>query len=129
MMIRRIAAAAALLFGSVSAQSLSPMEAEVVTFGEMGVVRANLRNPYAVSRRFEIEAFTTDWRPIGDIRLIRSTLTLAAGGRTSLLALLPVEQGGERTIYLCATSMPYRQASAGLRGQVCGRYRVVQRPL
>lgn len=115
--------------GSAYAQSMSPMRASVTTFGEMGAVRASLRNPYAEARRFEIEAFDLDWQPAQDVRLLRSSLTLGAGGKTSVLALLPVSEGGAREVYICATSSAYRVGSAGIRGQVCGRYRVVQRSL
>ena len=111
------------------AQSMSPMQAEVVTFGQAGAVRASLRNPYADARRFEIEAFDIDWNAINNVRLTRSRLSLAPGGSTSLLAVLPLEGEAERTIYLCATSVPYRQSSAGVRGQVCGRFRVIHRSL
>ncbi|MEM6913275.1 MAG: hypothetical protein AAF511_04795 [Pseudomonadota bacterium] len=103
------------------------MEADIITFGEAGAVRAALRNPYATARRFEIEAFDLDWNVVDTVRLTRSRLSLAPGGQTSLLAVLPLEGQEERTIYLCATSVPYRQSSAGVRGQVCGRYRVVHR--
>lgn len=111
------------------AQSMSPMEAEVITFGEVGAVRAAIRNPYADARRFEIEAFDMDWNAINNVRLTRSRLSLAPGGSTSLLAVLPLEGEAERTIYICATSVPYRQSSAGVRGQVCGRFRVIHRSL
>ncbi|MEO1656371.1 MAG: hypothetical protein AAFR65_01500 [Pseudomonadota bacterium] len=116
-----------LVAGVSRAQSMSPMEADVVTFGEVGAVRAALRNPYADARRFEIEAFDLNWNAVSDVQLTRSRLSLAPGGQTSLLAVLPLEGEPERTIYLCATSVPYRQSSAGVRGQVCGRYRVIHR--
>ncbi|MEM6748068.1 MAG: hypothetical protein AAF608_11675 [Pseudomonadota bacterium] len=116
-----------LVAGVSRAQSISPMEADVVTFSDLGAVRASLRNPYADARRFEIEAFDMNWNAVDDVRLTRSRLSLAPGGQTSLLAVLPLAGEDERAIYLCATSMPYRQSSAGVRGQVCGRFRVIHR--
>ncbi|MEE4210518.1 MAG: hypothetical protein V2I43_14795 [Parvularcula sp.] len=116
-----------LIAGPAHGQSLSPMQATVPTFGEVGAVRVALRNPYASARRFEIELFDLDWQPLGDGRLVRDKLSLGPGGRTSVLALAPVAQHEQREIYLCATSSPFRTSSAGLRGQVCGRYTVMQR--
>lgn len=129
-MIRVLIATAAFAAPTLAAaQSITPMEANIVTFGDRGAVRAALRNPYATARRFEIEAFDLEWNPVDDVQLTRSELSLAPGGRTSLLAIMPIGEASERSIYLCATSMPYRRASAGIKGQVCGRYTVTQRLL
>lgn len=105
------------------------MEAQVVTFGDMGTVRATVRNPYTTARRFDIEVFDTEWNRVDEARLTRTSLALAPGAQTSVFALLPSAREGAREIYLCATSRAYRPTSAGLRGQVCGRYRIVRRVL
>ncbi|MEM9837800.1 MAG: hypothetical protein AAF830_01460 [Pseudomonadota bacterium] len=110
-------------------QSLSPMRAEVVTFGDVGAVRTSLRNPYTTARRFDIEVFDLDWNKVDDARLTRKTLSLAPGATTSILALLPVTDENPRSVYVCASSRSYRPTSAGLRGQVCGRYQVIKRQL
>lgn len=119
----------ALSGGAAFGQSLSPMRAEVVTFGEMGAVRTSLRNPYMTARRFDIEVFDLDWNKVEDARLTRRSLSLAPGASTSILALLPVSDENPRSVYVCASSRSYRPTSAGLRGQVCGRYQVIKRQL
>ena len=109
------------------AQSLSPMRAEIVSFGEYGAVRAALRNPYSVARRFDIEVFSEDWTPLKGARLSRTTLALGPGSKTSVMAFLPVSAEGAHDVFLCVTSRAYRQSSgASVRGQVCGRYHVVR---
>lgn len=125
------AAAAVLLCvgASAQAQSLSPMRANVLTFGEMGAVRASLRNPYTTARRFDIEVYGTNWQKIDDVRLTRQSLALGPGSSTSILALVPVGGSNRREVYVCASSRPYRPSSAGLRGQVCGRYQLIKRAL
>mgnify|MGYP006266199489 CR=1 FL=1 len=124
-----LAVLVALSAAPAGAQSLSPMRAQVVTFGEVGAIRASLRNPYTTARRFEIEVFDLEWNRVDDARLTRSNLSLAPGATTSILALLPVTGEGPRSVFLCASSRSYRPSSAGLRGQVCGRYQVIRRKL
>ncbi|MEM1380534.1 MAG: hypothetical protein AAGH41_07915 [Pseudomonadota bacterium] len=119
----------AILIEPARSQSLSPMRAQVVTFGEVGAVRASVRNPYTTARRFDLEVFDLDWQPVPEARLTRTTLSLAPGSSTSVLALLPVGDLPSRSVFLCATSRAYRPSSAGLRGQVCGRYQVIKRGL
>lgn len=130
--MHRIILAIALLCGQLGigyGQALSPMRAEIVIFGDRGAVRATLRNPYAVARRFDIQAFSLDWEQIEDVRVTRTSLSLAPGAQTSILAIIPTKDEDERTIYLCATSRAYRPTSAGIRGQVCGRYKILRRQL
>lgn len=111
------------------AQSLSPMRANVVTFGEVSAVRTSLRNPYTTARRFDIEVFDLDWQKVENAQLTRASLSLAPGANTSILAMVPVGEADERQVYVCATSRPFQRSSAGLRGQVCGRYRLIRRRL
>ena len=127
--IALMAALGAFSVGTAEAQSLSPMEAQIVTFGEIGAVRTSLRNPYDTARRFEIEVFDLGWQPVADVKLSRQRFSLPPGETTSVFALLPVQSEEERSVYVCATALAYRPSSAGIRGQVCGRYRVVQRSL
>lgn len=114
--------------GEAFAQSLSPMRAKVVSFGDYGAVRASLRNPYAVARRFDIEIFTSEWEAIDKAKVSRKTLALAPGASTSIMAFLPVpQQVKSEDVFLCVTSRAFGfSKGASLRGQVCGRYRIIR---
>lgn len=115
------------LASQAAAQSLSPMKGNVVTFAEKGAVRLKLRNPYYDARRFTVDAFTLEGKPLADILLSTRALSLAPGAETSVLVVAPLEGQPQRSIYVCATSMPYYSRGNGLRGQVCGKYQFVRR--
>ncbi|MEM9422772.1 MAG: hypothetical protein AAF986_09750 [Pseudomonadota bacterium] len=120
-----IALGMALPTGSV-AQSLSPMKSDVVTFGDKGSVRVHLRNPYVSARRFNMDVFDVHWRPVENVILSSRNLSLAPGASTSVFVVAPLDGERSREFYVCATSRAYRGGGAGVKGQVCGKYRLIR---
>ncbi len=110
----------------VAAQSLSPMKSDVVTFGDKGSVRVYLRNPYVNARRFTMDVFNLDWEPVNDVLYSSRQLSLAPGASTSVFVVAPLSGERSRQFYVCATSRAYRGGGAGVKGQVCGKYRLIR---
>ena len=120
---------ATLFLGSIaSAQTLSPMEARVVSFSERAALRARVGNPYAYPRRFDLQAYDLEWTPVEDVRFPRNRFVLAPGAVTSVLAIVPADWD-RRSIYFCATAEPDRARGGSMRGRVCGRYVIERRSL
>ncbi|NNU17609.1 hypothetical protein HK107_14855 [Parvularcula sp. ZS-1/3] len=119
----------ALLAGPAAGQTLRPMEGRVVTFAERAAVRAFVTNPYAMPRRFTVNAFDASWQPIKEARFPRSDFILGAGGERSILAIIPSPDEEGEPIYICATAEPLKARGAAVKGRVCGRFRILRRSL
>lgn len=111
------------------AQSLSPMKADIVTFGAQGAGRIHLRNPYKSARRFTVSVFDENWHQVKGARLSNTRLALAPGATTSVFVVVPLKQDRSKTFYLCATSYPFYGRGTGMKGEVCGKYRIIRRHL
>ncbi|WOI52784.1 hypothetical protein [Parvularcula sp. LCG005] len=119
-----------LLTGTAFAQSLLPMKADIVTFAERGNISITLQNPYERAKRFTLEAYDMDWQPLPDIQMVRRQVSMAPGGSIGLYFFVPQREAEEaRMLFICATSNPTFGAGTGMRGRVCGKYRVVYRSL
>ncbi len=112
---------------SASAQSLTPMKADIYTFSDQAAMRLNVRNPYDSATRFSVHAYTENWVPINDVRFSRDQFNMAAGSTAPLTVVAPLNGATSQTMYVCVLSQPIYGAGTGLRGQVCGKYRAIQR--
>lgn len=126
MMLRGLCAAASLI-GVAAAQSMTPMKADIVTFSDRGAVRVYVRNPYARAQRFDMEVYDPDGRVSGDALVSSKRVSLAPGAQSSVLVITPLKGLRRRDVVICATSMPFYGSGNGVRGQVCGNYRIIQR--
>ena len=112
---------------SASAQSLTPMKADIYTFSDQAALRLNVRNPYDSATRFSVHAYTETWVPVNDVQFSRDQFTMAAGSTAPLTVIAPLNGATSKTMYVCVLSQPIYGAGSGLRGQVCGKYRAIQR--
>ncbi|MGV6819152.1 MAG: hypothetical protein ACWA5T_01490 [Parvularcula sp.] len=126
-MILKGLCAAASLFGVAAAQSMTPMKADIVTFSDRAAVRVYVRNPYARAQRFDMEVYDPDGRISSDALISSQRVSLAPGAQSSVLVITPLQGQPTREVIICATSMPFYGSGNGVRGQVCGNYRIIQR--
>lgn len=128
-MRRLISLGAALLSCSSAAwaQTLWPMKAQVTTFSDQAAIRINVKNPYTLAKRFDVEVFNTDFTPLIGARLSQASLPVAPSAASSVFVIAPMDGQAIRDFYVCVSTRPFAGGGNGIRGQVCGRYRAVQR--
>jgi hypothetical protein len=110
-----------------TAQSLSPMRREVVSFEARFALRLMAGNPSGRAQTIAVRVFDLDWNELDDVWVSRPEADVAAGGRVDVIVIAPFHGETERELRVCAESAPkpFLGAGAGaqIRGQVCGRYR------
>ncbi len=124
-----IAAVFLLAAAPAAAQGLSPMRQDFATYADQFAIRLQTRNPYPNAQRFSVSVFEADWRP-SEARALTPVLTVPPGESVSFLVAGETDARAARTIYVCVLSAPFADGNgASVRGEVCGKYRIMQRRL
>ncbi|MEQ8179279.1 MAG: hypothetical protein RIC52_01180 [Amphiplicatus sp.] len=122
---------AAFLLGATPAlaQGLSPMRQDFATYADQFAIQLKARNPYPATQRFSVSVFEADWRR-SEACAVTPVLTVPPGETVSFLVAGETDAREARTIYVCVLSAPFADGNgASVRGEVCGKYRIMQRRL
>lgn len=123
-------ASAVSLGGAASAQSLSPMGQDIITFADTAVVRLNAGNPSERRMRLTLTAYDEDWAPIDGVTASRRSFTVPPARTVSVLVTVPMEDRDHRTVRICVVSDPLPGPGGQLvRGEVCGKYAARRRAI
>ncbi|NJO38680.1 MAG: hypothetical protein HC871_15080 [Rhizobiales bacterium] len=117
-----------LLAAPAAAQGLSPMTEDFATYANEFAFRLNAKNPYHTAQRFSVAVYEADWRPSSAAPLAPH-VTVPPGETVSFLVRGETDSREIRTLYVCVRSEPFHGAGSAIRGEACGRYRILQRRL
>ncbi|MEE2690062.1 MAG: hypothetical protein VX640_00855 [Pseudomonadota bacterium] len=110
-------------------QGLAPMRQDFATYADQFAIRLTARNPYPTAQRFSVTVYEEDWR-ISAARALAPVLTIAPNETVSFLVAGDTDEREARAIHVCIRSAPFvGEGGASIRGEVCGRYRILQRRL
>ena len=114
---------------TAAAQGLAPMRQDFATYADQFAIQLKARNPYPTAQRFSVSVFEDDWRR-SDARAVTPVLTVPPGESVSFLVSGETDERAARTLYVCVLSAPFADGKgASVRGEACGKYRILQRRL
>ena len=108
--------------GAASAQSLSPMRAERVSFTDRGAIAISIRNPYPTAQHFSLRITDLEGHPIDQSWLPTTQVYLGPAMTRQIYVVVGFEGMPQRSFRVCVTSAVFYTSSGNLRGEVCGKY-------
>lgn len=114
-------------FSPAAAQSLSPMTGEIRTYSHQFAILLTASNPYNSAQRFSV-ALRDEWgKPAPRVQATVPNFSLPAGETGAFYVWGDVP--ASKRIFVCVTSQFFSTGTgAPVRGEVCGRYDIVQLP-
>lgn len=118
--------AAAALQGAAVAQAIAPMSEDFAVWGEHFAIHLAARNPYGSAERFSIVVYGADWARFNEASAQPQSVKIAAGGEARFTVYGRMR--GPFVIFrVCVRSEPKRAGGTVVRGEACGKYRIIQR--
>lgn len=123
--LKLAALAAALAPATVHAQSISPAEVRVGSFGDAFLVRLDVLNPYLQAKAFHLAAYDEDGAPTA-IWTALPDFDLNAGASRRVVVSAPFGGRADRRMLICVETVAVETAAQRIRGQVCSRVSAVR---
>ena len=108
--------------GAVSAQSMSPMRGEIMSFSNVFAVRVYPANPYKQRIKISVRVYDQDFYPVKDARVSPSEFMLGGDASRPVLVVVPFNGTGERKVRICTESIPFPNDQTQIRAQICGKF-------
>jgi len=104
-----------------SAQSMSPMRAEITSFAESFAVRVFPANPYDHQIRVEVRVYDQDFAPVA-AEVLPGSFMLGAQASRSVLVVVPFAGAADRKVRICTESVPFPTEQTRIKAQICGKF-------
>ena len=108
--------------GAVSAQSMSPMRGEIMSFSNVVAVRVYPANPYKQRIKISVRVYDQDFYPVKDARVSPSEFMLGGDASRPALVVVPFNGTSERKVRICTESIPFPNDQTQIRAQICGKF-------
>ncbi|WP_054312498.1 hypothetical protein [Mesorhizobium sp. 1M-11] len=108
--------------GAVSAQSMSPMRGEIMSFSNVFAVRVYPANPYKQRIKISVRVYDQDFYPVEDARVSPSEFMLGGDASRPVLVVVPFNGTTERKVRICTESIPFPNDQTQIRAQICGKF-------
>ena len=107
---------------AVSAQSMSPMCGEIMSFSNAFAVRVYPANPYKQRIKISVRVYDQDFYPVKDARVSPSEFMLGGDASRPVLVVVPFNGSSERKVRICTESIPFPNDQTQIRAQICGKF-------
>ncbi|MBR2690519.1 MAG: hypothetical protein IKE42_21930 [Aquamicrobium sp.] len=107
---------------AVSAQSMSPMRGEIMSFSNAFAVRVYPANPYKQRIKISVRVYDQDFYPVKDARVSPSEFMLGGDASRPVLVVVPFNGSSERKVRICTESIPFPNDQTQIRAQICGKF-------
>ncbi|CAM5465694.1 hypothetical protein ACFJIU_24755 [Mesorhizobium sp. UC74_2] len=107
---------------AVSAQSMSPMRGEIMSFSNAFAVRVYPANPYKQRIKISVRVYDQDFYPVKDARVSPSEFMLGGDASRPVLVVVPFNGTTERKVRICTESIPFPNDQTQIRAQICGKF-------
>ncbi|HEV2502534.1 MAG TPA: hypothetical protein VGV39_05635 [Mesorhizobium sp.] len=107
---------------AVSAQSMSPMRGEIMSFSNAFAVRVYPANPYKQRIKISVRVYDQDFYPVKDARVSPSEFMLGGDASRPVLVVVPFNGTSERKVRICTESIPFPNDQTQIRAQICGKF-------
>jgi hypothetical protein len=106
---------------SANAQAISPMRKVITSYTDTFAIKVNPMNPYPDVVEMSVSVYDENFQLV-PARVSPKLLRMGPGSSRPVTVVVPFMGQKTRKIRICAETIPYKNKTTMIRGQVCGKF-------